>query len=274
VAFGLAFNPHRNYKKPSMARANKDARRRLVVNADDFGRSSSINEAVVRGHRDGILTTASLMVNEPACDEAVALARENPRLGVGLHLALSEQPVTAGFQFFFNRGLRPEIRRQIQTQIDKFLATGLTLDHVNSHHHLHMHPTVVKILLNCLADRNINRVRLTWEPFWINVRHITGRRLRNLTHALIYCALARNARRGFQDSHIKYPKFVFGLMQNHAVDETYVMRLLPVLPGGDSELYSHPSMNGFRHEFDALVSPRVREIVSRHGIQLIRYQDL
>src|SRR5580692_11429749 len=62
--------------------------RRLVVNADDFGRSASINQAVIRAHRDGILTTASLMVNEPDCAAAVALARENPKLGVGLHLVL------------------------------------------------------------------------------------------------------------------------------------------------------------------------------------------
>src|SRR5208283_4089174 len=62
--------------------------RRLIVNADDFGRSASINQAVIRAHREGILTTASLMVNEPACEEAVALARENPTLGVGLHLTL------------------------------------------------------------------------------------------------------------------------------------------------------------------------------------------
>src|ERR1044072_6488896 len=60
--------------------------RRLIVNADDFGRSHSINQAVIRAHREGILTTASLMVSEQVCDEAVALAKENPTLGVGLHL--------------------------------------------------------------------------------------------------------------------------------------------------------------------------------------------
>lgn len=65
-----------------------DAVRRLIVNADDFGRSHSINEAVIRAHGEGILTTASLMVNETGCDEAVNLARENPELGVGLHLTL------------------------------------------------------------------------------------------------------------------------------------------------------------------------------------------
>src|SRR5437762_6448225 len=62
--------------------------RRLIVNADDFGRSHSINEAVIRAHREGILTSASLMVNEPSCVEAVGLAKQNPALGVGLHLTL------------------------------------------------------------------------------------------------------------------------------------------------------------------------------------------
>jgi predicted glycoside hydrolase/deacetylase ChbG (UPF0249 family) len=248
--------------------------RRLIVNADDFGRSSSINEAVIGAHRDGILTTASLMVNEPSTGEAVRMARENPMLGVGLHLSLSEEPVAAGFRFFFKRSLRPQVRAEIREQLEKFRATGLTLDHVNSHHHLHMHPTVIGLLLECLREMNITRVRLTREPLWINVRHVAGRRFRNWPHALIYMALARRARPGFRAAQIRHPQFVFGLMQNHEVDEAYLKQLLPVLPDGDSELYSHPSLNGFRHEFEALISPRVRELVERLGIRLIRYQDL
>src|SRR3954453_15501354 len=109
--------------------------RRLIVNADDFGRSHSINQAVIHAHREGILTTGSLMVNEPACDEAVALARENPRLGVGLHLTLlmgrsalppeeipglvnergefENDPVKAGFRYFFQPRLRAQLRPEI-----------------------------------------------------------------------------------------------------------------------------------------------------------------
>lgn len=248
--------------------------RRLIVNADDFGLSSSINEAIVRGHREGILTTASLMVNEPAFKEAVAIAKDNPRLGVGLHLWLSSSPVSAGFRFFFRPSVHPKLRSDIRAQIERFIASGLTLDHVNSHHHLHMHPSVLGILLECLREFKILHVRLTREPVCINLRHIAGRRFRNLTHALIYLMLARRARPSFRKSHLRYPQFVFGLMQNHAVDEAYLKRLLPVLPEGDSELYSHPSMDEFRHEFDALVSPRARELVQRLGIRLIRYQDL
>ena len=248
--------------------------RRLVVNADDFGRSSSINDAVARAHREGILTTASLMVDEPGFEEAVAMGKENPRLGVGLHLSLSSCPITAGFRFFFKRSLRPELKAQIRRQLDKFMASGLTLDHVNSHHHLHMHPAVIGILLECLRDSKFGRVRLTWEPFWINVRRVAGRRFRNVSHALIYTVLARGARRAFCQERIRHPQYVFGLMQNHAVDEAYLQQLLPALPIGDSELYSHPSMDEFRHEFEALVSPRVRELVQTLGIHLIRYQDL
>ena len=68
--------------------ASTASRRRLIVNADDFGRTSEINEAVIAAHQRGILTTASLMVNGAAAAEAVGLARQNPRLGVGLHLTL------------------------------------------------------------------------------------------------------------------------------------------------------------------------------------------
>ena len=163
--------------RPIMAssRPNPDSTpRRLIVNADDFGRSASINQAVIRAHREGILTTASLMVNEPAFEEAVALARENPTLGVGLHLTLlcghsalppeeipglvnargefSNNPPGAGFRYFFQRSLREQLRREIHAQFQKFRATRLPLDHVNGHLHLHLHPTVFRILMATPAN--------------------------------------------------------------------------------------------------------------------------
>jgi hypothetical protein len=67
---------------------------------------------------------------------------------------------------------------------------------------------------------------------------------------------------------------VFGLLQNARVDEGFLSRLLPALPRGDSELYSHPSLDEFRNEFEALISPRVRRLVDHLGIKLIRYCDL
>lgn len=270
--------------------------RRLIVNADDFGRSPAINAAVLQAHRDGILTSASLMVNEPHCPEAVALARSLPRLGVGLHLTLlcghaalpphaipglvdargrfTHHPVRAGWRYYFRRSLRAQLHAELDAQFHKFRATGLPLDHVNGHLHLHLHPVVFDLLMTHARDWGITRLRCTRDPFWLNARLASGRWLTRTTHALIYAALSRRARGRLRRLAIRHPAAVFGLLQNAAVDESYVSRLLPALPPGDSELYSHPSLHEGRHELDALVSPRVKTLVAEHGIRLIRYQDL
>jgi hopanoid biosynthesis associated protein HpnK len=271
-------------------------RRRLIVNADDFGRSTGVNQAVIRAHREGILTTTSLMVNEPGCAEAVALARQNPRLGVGLHLTLlcgraalppgqipglvnargefTSNPVGAGFRYFFNRGLREQLRAEIHAQFRKFQATGLPLDHVNGHLHLHLHPVIFRILMDAAGPLGIKRLRLTFDPFRLNLRIASGRLGYRALHAAIFGLLAACARPVLARRGIRHTGAVFGLLQNARVDETYVARLLPLLPPGDSELYSHPSLDEFRNEFDALISPRVRTQVEQLGIELIRYQDL
>ena len=270
--------------------------RRLVVNADDFGRSRSINEAVVRAHREGILTTASLMVNESAFAGAVTLARENPRLGVGLHLTLlcghsaltperipglvnargefAENPVSASFRYFARSGLLEQLRDEIHAQFEKFRATGLPLDHVNGHLHLHLHPTVFRILMEDSDKLGIRHMRLTREPFWLDAYLASGRRLYRSLHAAIFFCLSRRAHSGLCKKNIRHTDRVFGLLENDRVDEAYVLKLLPVLPRGDSELYSHPSLDVFKHEFDALISPRVKEQIKKLGIELIRCQDL
>ena len=270
--------------------------RRLIVNADDFGRSRSINQAVIRAHREGILTTASLMVNGDACDEAVELAKQNPTLGVGLHLTLicgkatcgrmeipdlvnplgefSSSPVTAGTRYFFNSGLRLQLAREIGAQFAKFRQTGLALDHVNGHLNMHLHPTVLRILLSRHLEWGIRHFRLTDDPFALNRKLARGHWLYRASHAFIFHRLSRRARQDLVRRGIRFTDQVFGLLQNSRVDEDFILKLLPALPRGDSELYSHPSLDEFRHEFDALVSPRVKAQVQELGVQLVRYQDL
>ena len=271
-------------------------KRRLIVNADDFGRSHSINEAVIRAHREGILTSASLMMNEVAVDEAVELARQNPKLGVGLHITLlyghsalppeqvpglvnangefSEKPATSGFRYYVNRSLREQLRAEVHEQFDRFARTGLELDHVNGHLHMHMHPVVFKILMDDWEKFPFKRARLTRDRFWLNMRLDGGRWFYRTSHAFIYQMLSYGCGAQFRTRGIKHVPNVFGLMQDSHVDERYVLGLLPHLPAGDSELYSHPSLDKFKHEFDALVSPRVIDLVKKLGIELIRYQDL
>jgi hopanoid biosynthesis associated protein HpnK len=269
---------------------------RLIVNADDFGRSHSINQAVIRAHREGILTTASLMVNEPGFDEAVALAKQNPKLGVGLHLTLlcghaalppekipglanprgefSSNPVGAGFRYFFNRRLRGQLRDEIHAQFARFHATGLPLDHVDGHLHLHLHPVIFWILMEDAEKLGISRMRFTRDCLARSRHMARGRWFYRASHAAIYAWLSNRAREPLRQRGIKHAQITFGLLQDSHVDEEYVLKLLPELPPGDSELYSHPSLDEFKHEFDALVSPRVKEQITKLGIELIRYQEL
>src|ERR1051325_6637824 len=270
--------------------------RPLIVHSHAFRRSRSINEAVIRAHREGILTTASVMVNEPDCAEAVALAKENPKLGVGLHLSLicgrsalppskipalanrrgefGCNPVAVGMKYHFNLGLREQLRAEIHEQFARFRATSLPLDHVNGHLHLHLHPTVFGILMQDADQLGIRHLRLTREPFWMDVPLASGRRLSPAAHGAIYFWLAGRAQGALLRKQIRHAHRVFGLLQNDRVDEAYVLKLLDILPPGDSELYSHPSLDKFKHEFDALVNPRVKARVEKLGIQLIRYRDL
>jgi len=270
--------------------------RRLIVNADDFGLSPSVNAAVIRAHQDGILTTASLMVNEPGFPEAVRLARENPRLGTGLHLTLlmghsalppekipglvnsggefTNSPVGAGMRYFFSRRLRTALRDELHAQFEKFHATGLTLDHVNGHLHLHLHPVIFDLLMADADQLRIRHLRLTRDCFDRSRRMGRGRWFYRTSHAAIYEWLSNRARAPLAKRGIRHAQITFGLLQDSHVDEEYILKLLPELPGGDSELYSHPSLDKFKHEYDALVSPRVKARVAELGIRLIRYQDL
>ena len=273
-----------------------EKKRWLIVNADDFGLNTSTNHAIIRGHQEGILTSCSLMVNEPGFEEAVELARQNPRLGVGLHLTFVQghstlpqgkipglvnekrefdnSPVRVGFKYFFKRELRAQLRAEMLAQFEKFRATGLPLDHVDSHHHLHAHPTLFRIVIESAADLGIKHLRLTSEPFGVHARLSIGYRLERLSHGLAYWILAGGARRKLKRMDIKHTDAVFGLLQDARVDEDYLQRLLPKLPFGVSEIYSHPSLDVFKHEMEALISPKIRALAESLGIRLIRYQDL
>jgi predicted glycoside hydrolase/deacetylase ChbG (UPF0249 family) len=186
----------------------------------------------------------------------------------------SANPPGAGFRYFFQRSLREPLRREIHAQFQKFRATRLPLDHVNGHLHLHLHPTVFRILMSDAAQLGIKHLRLTFDPFRLNLRISSGHFAYRALHAAIYHALSARARPALAQRGIRHTQAVFGLLQNARVDESYVTRLLPQLPAGDCELYSHPSLDEFKNEFNALISPRVREQISQLGIKLIRYQDL
>lgn len=269
---------------------------RLIVTADDFGRSSSVNRAVAIAHQQGILTCASLMVTGEAFDEAICIARNNPRLGVGLHLTLlngrsclsksqipdlvnsqgqfAVNPLAGGLRYFFIPRLRAQLANEIASQLNRFRSTGLDLDHVTGHLNIHVHPTIARSLIQSVPRERIVPLRLTRDLFWLNCRIASGRWAYRLSHAIVFTLLSAWLSRHLRNTSIPHTRAVFGLLQTGQVDEQYLLRLLPRIPPGNYELYSHPSLDQSQHELDALISPRVMEMVRRLGIRLIRYSDL
>jgi hopanoid biosynthesis associated protein HpnK len=272
----------------------------LVVCADDFGRDVVINEAVEQAHRDGILTVASLMVGEPGIADAVARAKRLPTLGVGLHLVLtdgapllpaSEVPalvgpdgrfdpnmVRAGFRFYFSPAARQQLAAEIRAQFEAFRATGLSLDHVNGHKHIHVHPTVARLVVAIGREFGMRAVRLPYEPAAALRRAAPGERHGAVSWSPVVTALRRRLDR----AGLVRNDQVFGIAWSGAMTEGRLLALLPHLPDGVSEVYGHPACGaasfapGYRHaeELEALRSPRVRERIAALGLPLARYADL
>ncbi len=187
----------------------------------------------------------------------------------------TDSPVSDGMRYFFNRGLRQQLRAERSGRSSlRSRKSGLTLDHVNGHLHMHLHPTVFRILMEEAEGFGIKQFRLTRDPFRLNARIASGQWLYRALHAMIYQILSARARPVLERKGIRHTGKVFGLLQNARVDEQYITTLLPLLPEGDSELYSHPSLDEFKNEFDGLISPRVRKQIDTLAIGLIRYQDL
>ena len=208
--------------------------------------------------------SASVCICRWLCGRSALPPEKIPGL-VNAHGEFSSKPVAVGFRYFFNRGLCKQLRAEIHAQFAKFHATGLPLDHVNGHLHLHLHPTIFRILMEDATQLGIRHLRLTRDCLRRSAHMARGHWFYRVSHAVIFGLLSQCARNRLRQKNIRHAQITFGLLQNHHVDEEYILKLLPELPPGDSELYSHPSLDEFKHEFDALVSPRVKELVKNSG---------
>ncbi len=271
--------------------------KRLTVTADDFGLSEAVNEGIERAHRDGVLTSASLMMGGAAVNDAIARARRLPSLRVGLHLVVIEGPavlppaeipdlvddagwfptdqLALGLRYFFLPRIRRQLAAEIDAQFAAFAATGLALDHADSHKHMHLHPTVGALMLKTGRPRGLRHVRVPREPVAVMARCGVPPTL--AAHAMsawtnLFRTQALRAGMATDDN-------VFGLAWSGTFDEDRLLRLIPHLPAGATELYFHPAaardpmidrwMPTYRHEAElaALLSPSVRAALSRHQPQ-------
>ncbi len=253
--------------------------------------------------RAGTLTAASLMVSAPAAADAVRRARALPRLRVGLHLTLAdgraELPAQAiphlvdeagrfrsrsglalaleGWRWFALPAARRELRAEIRAQFAAFERTGLPLDHLNAHKHLHLHPTVLALILEVGREFGLRAVRLPSEPRWFAGQSASSAGLAP------WLALMR---RRLDAAGLERNDQVFGIAASGAMDEATLLSILARLPGGATEIYLHPAtlagcaivdtMTGYRHtdELAALLSPRVAAAIDHCGAARGGFLDL
>jgi chitin disaccharide deacetylase len=266
--------------------------RALIVTADDFGLHPRVNLAVERAHRDGVLTSASLMIGAAAAPDAVERARALPSLRVGLHLVLADgravlppqripalvdehgcfgnHMVRDGVRFFFLPHVRRQLAQEIRAQFQAFAATGLTLDHVNTHKHFHLHPTVLALILEIGRDYGMKAMRLPFERG-------TPLALRPwLAHV----------RRSLKRAGIVHNDYVVGIADTGRMDEAAWLAALAGLPPGVGEFYCHPAVSGERaltesmrdywhdEELRALLSAKVAAAIRAAGVRLGGFADV
>lgn len=165
-----------------------------IFNADDFGISKGVNAAIVKAHREGILNSASLMINQKYAAEAVNLAKKMPELEMGLHVNLTNEYPAASAQeipllvdgqgklkngfvnllllsFFKPRQLRLQVEIEMRAQIAKYLTTGLPLQHLDSHRHVHMIPQIFKTMRKLQKEFEVPRIRVMNENIFNTLKY-------------------------------------------------------------------------------------------------------
>jgi chitin disaccharide deacetylase len=278
--------------------------KQLIVTADDFGLAVAVNAAVEEGHKRGVLTAASLMVTGEAAADAVERARQMPRLGVGLHLVLvdgtpalppdripdlverdgrfSKHVFRAGVRMFCRPAAREQLAAEIRAQLEAFRRTGLKLDHVNAHHHFHLHPTVQRELLRLAPEFGIRAIRVPLEPRFV-ARRAQGSRLARRGAGMIEARRAASLARRLDRAGIGRNDWIFGLADSGAMISERVLRYVDELPDGVSELYLHPALQRppdypahylSRAEFEALVDPAVAGAIKQRRIRTIAFSGL
>ena len=165
----------------------------VIFNADDFGISRGVNEAIFKAHTEGILNSTSLMINQDFALDAVEKAKQMPRLKIGLHINLTNQKPASdpssiphlvdkdgnfknGFvnlfilSFLHPKALRQEAYTEIKAQIEKYLQTGLKLNHLDSHRHVHLIPPIFKAVKQLAKEYGVSRIRVMNENIFNTIR--------------------------------------------------------------------------------------------------------
>lgn len=240
----------------------------LIVNADDLGWTGGVNRGIGEAHRRGLVTSTSLLANGRAFEAGVAVCRDNPGLGIGVHLNLSDGPPTAEANSV--RGLlnsaaqleggpeswlvriaarklsTEEVEREWDAQISKIKRAGVSPTHLDGHKHVHMLPGLFEVALRLARKHGIAAIRIAHEESTLRALLSAGSEqparvlLKQGVQARGLKLLARDARELAERAGIVAADYFCGIAQTGVMTQEGVVRLLEALPEGTTEFMCHP----------------------------------
>ena len=269
--------------------------KRLVVNADDFGFTTDVNQGILEAHRKGILTSTTLMANGAAFDDAVKIARENPTLDVGCHLVLVggrsllapgdllPATVTELLGAMVSRRLR--IYDELTAQVRRIVDAGIAPTHIDTHKHTHLAPPVLDAVARIAETFGIAWVR---RPFDIPLTAARGSApLLKQATSNSFALLRRRFHRKLAEHNCRTTDHFAGFQLTGRFRTAELVQLIRELPEGSTEFMCHPGRCGAElqnartrlklsreEELVALTAPETREALSECRIYLSNYRDL
>ncbi|MDR3749550.1 MAG: ChbG/HpnK family deacetylase [Acidobacteriota bacterium] len=293
--------------------------RRLIINADDFGLTTGVNRAIAEAQQHGIVTSATLMANSRAFDEAAGLARSLTARGrnfsVGCHVVLMDgapllppeqvpsllQPGSNNGRFrsklndfvvaSFRGKLQPtEIEAEATAQIRKLQTAGISPSHFDTHKHAHMFPAVLRPLLRAAQACGVPAVRNPFGQVWplpfgdmVRKRHLWTR----FAQLNVLRNFSGQFRREVQAHGMHTTDGSVAVLVTGSLDLKLFGKIMDRLPEGAWEFVCHPGYNDAEltkvqtrlrqsreQELALLISPEARDVLDRHGIELISYRQL
>lgn len=266
--------------------------KKLIVSADDFGLTGSINEGIAKARRDGIVTSLNMLPAGEAFDDAVRLSRQMKLEEAGAHLSLTEVPFLTGdkkfyknhnqffFEFISGKIKRDEIYIELEYQLDRVKKTGLKITNLSSHEHVHLIPGIFGIFVRLAKEYGIPYMRLTYRD-----RIMKPLTLKKIYKKMIILSLGKADEIVLRKADLKGADNFIGFLDSGNISEKVLINMLRSLKEGTTEFVCHPGfighevLNRYRfhlkceEELSALTSPRVKKIIDEEKIQLTGYAD-
>lgn len=281
--------------------------KKLIVNADDFGLHSSINRGIIKGHEEGFITSTSIMPSALAYEEAVELAKAHPKLGIGIHLTLvggvpSVLPkekvsslldaqglfvpdyVAFAKNYYTGRVKQQELEAELRAQIERALAAGINITHIDSHQHTHVLPGINSLVTRLAKEYNIRAMRIPKEPYFFKGGFPTGIGRLIGRSGLSFCA--DMARWNADSKKIKHPDCFFGMLAGGNLSPVLVRNIIEALPEGVSEIMTHPGLDAdilggiytwgyhWEQELSSYLDEQNKQLLAAKNIETINFGDL